>query len=85
MVKYRMQKYLNFLVNNKHPQLQCLKLKYNQTRSVSCQDCGYQSFTSVDSYAIISLSLPTRYRTFEFTWVTLIHRSPNVHVSQYQI
>ena len=61
------QQYLNFLVNNKHSQLECLK--YNQTTSVPCQDCSYQSLTPVDSYAIISLSLPTRYRTFEFTWI----------------
>ena len=56
-----------------------VRLKYNQSIDdsklqastgveVKCPDCKCKS-VAYDSYTVVSLPVPTRYRAFEFTWI----------------
>ena len=87
---------LNFLTNEINEDLtkkkQNVCLKYNQSIDdskppasaavdVECPGCKCKS-VSYDSYTVVSLPVPTRYRVFEFTWVGEDFGNPVVYCIQ---
>ena len=80
---------LNFLTNEiTGDSTKKISLKYNHNIAdsnmqasgieVQCPDCNCTS-VAYDSYTVVSLPVPTRYRKFEFTWIAEDVANPVVY------